>query len=371
MRWNLADQAGWLDGNSVRLLMEITNLSTVPANAAPALYVMVPGTSSPASMFRRFRVIANGSAVLEDIDNYGRTFQIMSDLLPSNRKMVNIGKAWGGDASAAELGNPETQDNIAAGTSRTVCVQLLSSFLSQGKMIPLSMLPITIELELDDMGACFTQPTGPVSWEITRPRLVASVCDLDQTLNNSYAKHLLDGKRLPLYMHGMYSVVSSIPSTAQFTFPIARGFTRLSGLYMSFYDQGSWTTRFYSPNNTGANTQALDTMQWNITIGSERWPSFDGDSHQESFYRLRQATQAHLGNDVYGFPPYKYLHDKFIVGQTLEKAPGQSSHTGVNTRSGSQLTLNFKNLGNATMIHVILHYEQIVNLSAAGVEVLD
>ena len=112
-------------------------------------------------------------------------------------------------------------------------------------------------------------------------------------------------------------------------------------------------------------------MQWNITIGSERWPSFDCDSHQESFYRLRQATQAHLGNDVYGFPPYKYRTDKFIVGQTLEKAPGQSSHTGVNTRSGSQLTLNFKNLGNATMIHVILHYDQSVNLSAAGVEVLD
>ena len=134
MRWNLADQAGWLDGNSVRLLMEITNLSTVPANAAPALYVMLPGTSSPASMFRRFRIIANGSAVLEDIDNYGRAFQIMSDLLPSNRKMVNIGEAWGGDASTAELGNPETQDNIAAGTSRTVCVQLLSSFLSQRKM---------------------------------------------------------------------------------------------------------------------------------------------------------------------------------------------------------------------------------------------
>ena len=112
-------------------------------------------------------------------------------------------------------------------------------------------------------------------------------------------------------------------------------------------------------------------MQWNITIGSERWPSFDCDSVQECMYRLRQATQAHLGNDVFGFWPYRYLHDKFILGQCLEKAPGQSSHTGVNTRSGSQMCLNFKNLRNATMIHVVLHYEQIANLSAAGVEVLD
>ena len=35
------------------------------------------------------------------------------------------------------------------------------------------------------------------------------------------------------------------------------------------------------------------------------------------------------------------------------------------------LTLNFKNLGAAHMIHVVLVYDQVVNLSAAGVEVLD
>jgi hypothetical protein len=59
------------------------------------------------------------------------------------------------------------------------------------------------------------------------------------------------------------------------------------------------------------------------------------------------------------------------VAQSLEKAPGGSAHTGVNTRSGAQLTLNFRNLGDSTLIHVILHYEQIVNVSASGAEVLD
>ena len=34
------------------------------------------------------------------------------------------------------------------------------------------------------------------------------------------------------------------------------------------------------------------------------------------------------------------------------------------------LTLNFKNLGSAQMIHAVLVYDQVVNSSAAGVEVL-
>ena len=60
-----------------------------------------------------------------------------------------------------------------------------------------------------------------------------------------------------------------------------------------------------------------------------------------------------------------------IVGQSFEKAAVQSSHTGINARSGSTLTLKFRNLNAATMPHAVLVYDQVVNLSAAGVEVLD
>ena len=76
-------------------------------------------------------------------------------------------------------------------------------------------------------------------------------------------------------------------------------------------------------------------------------------------YRLRLATAAHMGSDLSTITPFQHRNTKFIIGQSLEKAPGQSSHTVINTRSGSQLTLNFKNLRTATMRHVLLHYEQI------------
>ncbi len=69
--------------------------------------------------------------------------------------------------------------------------------------------------------------------------------------------------------------------------------------------------------------------------------------------------------------PHAYRANKFITALNLEKCPGASSHSGINTRSGSQLTLNLRNTGAATTCHVILVYDQIIDVSAAGCSVLD
>ena len=78
VRFNLADQAGWLDASTLRLAFTLTNLSSTDP--------LTPFTDSPASMFRRFRIIANGSAVVEDIEEYSRVFQLFMELLPSQRR---------------------------------------------------------------------------------------------------------------------------------------------------------------------------------------------------------------------------------------------------------------------------------------------
>ena len=259
--------------------------------------------------------------------------------------------------------------SLVPGPSAFNCSQVFCRKVSSS---PLTTLPLTIEIELADQHEAFVGTTENL-WEITRPRLVADVCDLDQALANSYAKHLLDGKSLPMCTHGLYSVKSAVPTgNSHYSLPIARGFTRLSTVYVTFWNGiDKWVKAFDHPNAGSPNTVAEDDLEWNLTIGSERWPTFNCDSTQECFYRLRLATSAHMGSDLFSFSPCQHRNSKFIIGQSLEKAPGQSSHAGINTRSGSQLTLNFRNLWAATMIHAILHYEQIVNLSAAGVEVLD
>jgi hypothetical protein len=248
---------------------------------------------------------------------------------------------------------------------------LLSSILSQGKLLPLSMLPLTIEIELDDVNAAFQGNSN--NWTITRPRLVADVCELDQTLPNSYASHLLSGKSLPFYLNGMYSVTASVPSgSSLFTLPIARGFTRLPAIYVAFSDgANNWVNHFYCPMSGEANTTVNDHVSYNFTIGSDGWPQFDCESIQESAYRLRLTTAATLGIGVFSISGEDYRNDTFIIGHSFEKAPGMQSHTGYNTRSGAQLCLNFKNLGDVSMVHCVLVYDSVLNLSAAGADLLD
>ena len=200
---------------------------------------------------------------------------------------------------------------------------------------------------------------------------------LDNALQNSYASHILQGKQLPFMMHGLYSIRATIPpGSTLYSLPIARGFTRLSTCYFSFWDSNSkYVNTFRSTVKIDGNTDNdtdTDQCSWNITVGAQRYPEFDCSSLQESWYRLSLAQLMHTGKDSFSISPYQYRTNKFIGAMNFEKALGQAGHSGVNTRSGSQLTLNFRGLPSAiNTIHVVLHYECAVNVSAAGIEVLD
>ena len=112
---------------------------------------------------------------------------------------------------------------------------LMSSLLGQGKLLPLSMLPVILELELGELDDCFDGSGN--QWEISRPRLVADVLQIDQALMNSYSSHVLAGRSLPLCLTGLYSLKSAVPTgSSLYSFPVARGFTRLSTVYLSFWD---------------------------------------------------------------------------------------------------------------------------------------
>ncbi len=108
------------------------------------------------------------------------------------------------------------------------------------------------------------------------------------------------------------------------TLPIARGFTHLSTVYVTFWDgAGKWVNRFFCPMAGEPNTYVTDNVEWKITNGSERWPSFNCESVQETAHRLRLATAAHLGTDVFCITWERYRTRKFITGQSFEKTQGQ------------------------------------------------
>jgi hypothetical protein len=147
-------------------------------------------------------------------------------------------------------------------------------------------------------------------------------------------------------------------------------------VYFTLWDPtGKFVNRFVSTvQNTmgGANTTATDAASWDITVRADRYPDFDCNSLQESWYRLSMAQLLHTGKDSFSISPSQYRSTEYVGAMNLEKVLGQASHTGVNARSGSQLTLSFCNLPSSiNAISLTLHYEQVVNVSAAGVEVLD
>ena len=83
------------------------------------------------------------------------------------------------------------------------------------------------------------------------------------------------------------------------------------------------------------------------------------------------AQLINQGSDSFSITPAQYRTDKFIIGHNFERAPGSAAHSGLNSRSGSQLTCNFKNTAAATTAHIVLVYSQILDVSAAGCQILD
>ena len=124
LRFNLSDQSGFLDGSTVRLAFKLNN------SGGSALF---PLGDTPISLFRRMRVIANGSAVIEDVEELARVTQLMSLLKPSTHRFNECTGSWGGSGSAYTLAAPEVVASIPAGQARYVLCPLPSSFLNQGK----------------------------------------------------------------------------------------------------------------------------------------------------------------------------------------------------------------------------------------------
>ena len=373
-RFSLADYQGFLDGSTVRLAMRIVNTGASP---------LVPIACSPACMFRRMRILCQTE--VEDIDNYGRVFQMFHEMLPSQRKFNDITETWsgseqfqtiqGGDGTnhgvtMAGLNDPAHAEPIAPGSERVVVVQLLSSLLSQGKMLPLNFMNAVLELELGEADDAFNG-TGN-SWSILEPRLLGSVLSLDNSLANSYAKHILDGKSLPITMNGLYCIKSSVSDQTQVTLPIVRGFTRLSTVYITFCDNShKEVTTFLHPINGAVQSTTTDTFRYHLKLGAERMPDFDVSSVGEQFYRTRMAALIHHGTDSFGISSYQFKTTKGIFALNLERCSGAASHTGQNTRGGSQMTVELKNLGSQIQtMYVVCHYEQILNITSSGVDVL-
>ena len=107
-------------------------------------------------------------------------------------------------------------------------------------------------------------------------------------------------------------------------------------------------------------------------IGSLCFPQYPMRSHSECYYQLRKALGIQSSKmHSFDISPREYRSHRFITGIDTEKALG-SSLTGLNTRSGDLMSIKLKYKERlperlADRIHIILHTDNILHLSATGV----
>ena len=124
--------------------------------------------------------------------------------------------------------------------------------------------------------------------------------------------------------------------------------------------------------------EEFSEMQTQIQIGSKLFPEYPTNSLAESFQQLRKtlgvlnSTQFNVDID---FKKYRAFHH--IIAIDAERTL-QAGYTGLNTRMGDLLTLKIKPV-NALLtanrmpdnVHVVLHSDQIMNISDSGIQVMD
>lgn len=383
----------WLDPSTFRIMFDLKN------NDATKKLCPVGG---PWSFFRRMRVLCGGQ-VIEDIDQYNRTHQMMHMLTSKHSRENDHAEAFGNElnltsARAADVATTVGSfRGVPGGDYQSVMFKPLSGLLTQNKYLPVRYCPLTIELELVDG---MTTPlvssitghdlsnTVSTDWEIINVQAKCDMCTLDNGLDNSYAEHLLSGKSLPINYNTFVTQVQTIAGQSRPRLNVTRALTRLKSVFVSLSKdsaQGAlgrkeWND-FFSPlhvnNELGVLSNVRDgEFEFQMQIGSKLFPEYPVRSHAEAFYQLKktlgvQASPLHS----FDISANEYRDHKMILAFDTEKVL-EAGFTGLNTRAGDLLNIDLKYNSTdadrlADRLHIVLHSDQIMEIRDTGVQVWD
>ena len=125
-----------------------------------------------------------------------------------------------------------------------------------------------------------------------------------------------------------------------------------------------------------APTLTNDTLEFQLTIGSHKWPERFVQGSAETYMRLRQAAGQFFSGDASmscASLGSNFTNGRAIYAIDLEKTGNQALFNGVNTTSQT-LTLEFRNVTNIApgdFMVVFQVTDVIANLRLGGCDVLD
>lgn len=387
----------WMDPSTFRVMFDLKNDGAGAQELRPL--------GGPWSFFSRMRILCGGQ-IIEDIDNYNRTHEMMHTLIASDSRIQDMGEAFGQQFRIHGNNELLTADNfrgIDADDVQTCLFKPLSGLLSQPKYLPIRYCPLTIELELVDDSSIpvvstlepapgnvgdFTTANTSTVWTIQNAQVKCDLCTLDNGLDNSYAEHLQSGKALPINYNTFVTQTQSISRESNPKLNVTRALTRLKSIFVTLEKTGGTPALglktfndFFSPASldNGAGTfkhKSAGEFEFGVQVGSKRFPEYKIKSHAEAFYQLKktlgvQSSSVH-NFDISGL---EYRDHKLILGIDTEKVL-EAGYTGLNTRAGDLLNIDFKFNSSAAdrladRMHIVLHSDQIVEIRDTGVVVFD
>ena len=239
IKFNLAGDQ-WLDPNTFRVAFQLSN------NNGSNIMVQ-PLSWNPAVFFRRARLICGGQ-VVEDIDDFNRLRLMLTDLLPEDGQHdiacegfgnFDLVKEVAAQAADDRKSYRQTDYDLSGNVilARRVQFKPMLGLFNQGKLTPLRYCPIHIELELvnQQADAVTTEAaegfTNGVNWNISDIQCKCDILELDSSLQNEYASHLLSGKSLPINFNTWNHTNQSTGLGKDLSAHITRAVTRLKSIF--------------------------------------------------------------------------------------------------------------------------------------------
>ena len=247
--------------------------------------------------------------------------------------------------------------------------------------MPLRYCPIQIELELVNSfidAIVIRGANDSALWDISDIQCKVDLLALDNGLDNEYASHLLSGKSLLISFATWSHTNQSTGNDENPSANIHRARSRLKSIFVTFDTADSVTYKeannLFHPTAVKLNDgcDVRDGHGFLIQIGSKIMPECPMSSVTEALYLLGKAVGHPL--HIYG---RWYRSHRYTIGLDLEKISG-AGFTGMNTKAGDQLTLDFKDcdaVGYAasvpTRMFCALHYGCVLNVGDASIQLLD
>ena len=341
IRFNLSDDC-WLQSQTLRLQFSITNKHDTA--------ILTP-TAHPMAMFENVRLYIGGQ-VAENMDHVTVLGNLLDLFKPVTRRVAESME------NHPLTGNVDERLAIQAGQTRRVIMDLPLGFFKQRIWAPLHLISnCVIELTLGDKLNAFKAGESD-NYDLSDVSLLGTCLHVDSAISAGYHQHLDAGMPLPIAYQTVVGT-KHIVTNGSFSLNLARALTRVKAIYFVVVSAASANqgTDFVGRANGDFVDGRSDIMNFQLQVGSQRFPDQPATGVAEHYYRLMQALGKDMDHDSISLDPQRFLANKTVYAINLERVGNEAAFSGISTMEGKTLTLTVNNAFTGTAVHNVYVFQ--------------